>query len=71
MEVKNLHPLRLWLCNTCLLSNHVPVLAICCKDSAKPCMHLYLNCIWNKNSTQSLFRDISWCCCCWCCEEAS
>jgi len=35
----------------------------------KPCMHLYLNCIWNKNSTQSLFRDISWCCW-WCCKEA-
>ena len=25
------------------------------------CMHLYLNCIGNKNSTQSLFRDISRC----------
>ena len=28
------------------------------KDSTKPCMHLYLNFIGNKNSTQSLFRDI-------------
>ena len=42
---------------------------ICCKDSAKLCMHLYLNCIQNKNSTQSLFRDISLHCC-WCCKEA-
>jgi len=51
--------LRLWLCNMCLLSNYVPVLAVCWKGSAKPCMHLYLNCTGNKNSTQSLFRDIS------------
>jgi len=25
-----------------------------CKDSAKPCMYLYLNCIGNKNSTQPI-----------------
>ena len=30
------------------------VWAGCCKDSAKPCMHLHLNCIGNKNSTQPI-----------------
>jgi len=25
---QSLHPLRLWLCNMCLLSNYVPVLAV-------------------------------------------
>ena len=38
---------------------YVPVWPVCSKDSAKPCMHLYLNCIGNTNSTQSLFRDNS------------
>ena len=65
MEVK--------LCTQCeygyvICANYVPVWAVRCKDSAKPCMLLYLNCIRNKNSTQSLFRDISQCC--WCCKEA-
>ena len=41
-----------------LLSNYVPVWAVCCKDSAKPCMHLYLNCIGNKNSTAYLETSV-------------
>jgi len=27
------------------LSNYMPVWAVCCKDSAKPCMHLYGMCM--------------------------
>jgi len=47
-----------WECGYVICTNYVPEWAVCCKDSAKPCMHLYLNCIRNKNSTQNLETSI-------------
>ena len=46
----------------CYKSLLCTITCLCWQYSAKPCMHLYLNCTGNKNSTQSLFRDISRCC---------